>query len=84
MEKNMTPPPNWKELYPEKFVDEAIVFSHIRRGDHIFVVSCCGEPQYLVQVMVNYVHSHPRHSLIMIMSLGVSVDMVKAGDVIYT
>jgi acyl-CoA hydrolase/RimJ/RimL family protein N-acetyltransferase len=60
MEKNMTPTPNWKELYPEKFVDEAIVFSHIRRGDHIFVVSCCGEPQYLVQAMVNYVHSHPK------------------------
>ena len=51
---------DWKKLYPDKFADAAVVFSHIRRGDHIFVVSGCGEPQYLVQAMVNYVDSHPK------------------------
>lgn len=56
----MTSPEEWKKLYPEKFVDEPFAFSHIRRGDHIFVVSGCGEPQHLVQAMVNYVESHPK------------------------
>jgi acyl-CoA hydrolase/GNAT superfamily N-acetyltransferase len=56
----MTSLDDWKKLYPEKFAEEAFVFSHIRRGDRIFVVSCCGEPQYLVQAMVNYVDTHPK------------------------
>jgi acyl-CoA hydrolase/RimJ/RimL family protein N-acetyltransferase len=51
---------DWKILYPEKFTDEEVVFSHIRRGDHIFVASGCGEPQYLVRAMVGYVESHPK------------------------
>jgi acyl-CoA hydrolase/RimJ/RimL family protein N-acetyltransferase len=51
---------DWQKLYPDKFADEAVIFSHIRRGDHIFVASGCGEPQYLVRAMVNYVDSHPK------------------------
>ncbi len=51
---------DWKKLYPEIFAGEEVIFSHIRRGDHIFVASGCGEPQYLVRAMVNYVESHPK------------------------
>ncbi|MCX5825671.1 MAG: GNAT family N-acetyltransferase [Deltaproteobacteria bacterium] len=51
---------DWQKIYPDKFADEAVIFSHIRRGDHIFVASGCGEPQYLVRAMVNYVDSHPK------------------------
>lgn len=51
---------DWRKLYPDKFAEEEVVFSHIRRGDHIFVASGCGEPQYLVRAMVNYVESHPK------------------------
>ena len=51
---------NLKETYPEKFVSEDEIFGHIRRGDHIFVSSGCGEPQYLVQAMIRYVESHPK------------------------
>jgi acyl-CoA hydrolase/GNAT superfamily N-acetyltransferase len=51
---------DWKNLYPEKFAEEEVVFSHIRRGDHIFVASGCGEPQYLVRALVSYVESHPK------------------------
>lgn len=50
----------WKKQYPEKFVDENTVFSKIRRGDHIFVASGCGEPQYLIRSLVQYVESHPK------------------------
>jgi acyl-CoA hydrolase/GNAT superfamily N-acetyltransferase len=59
-DNNMYSLDDWKKLYPEKFAEEEAVFSHIRRGDHIFVASGCGEPQYLVRAMVNYVESHPK------------------------
>jgi len=51
---------DWKKLYPEKFAAEDEIFSHIRRGDHIFLASGCGEPQYLIQAMMRYVESHPK------------------------
>ena len=51
---------DWKKQYPEKFAEEDAVFSKIRRGDHIFVASGCGEPQYLIRALVNYVDSHPK------------------------
>jgi len=51
---------DWQKIYPEKFAEEEAIFSHIRRGDHIFVASGCGEPQYLVRALVNYVESHPK------------------------
>ena len=59
-ENNMNSLDDWKRLYPEKFAEEEAIFGHIRRGDHIFVASGCGEPQYLVRAMVNYVESHPK------------------------
>ena len=48
---NMKSIEHWIKIYPEKFAEENIIFSHIRRGDHIFVASGCGEPQYLVKAM---------------------------------
>ena len=59
-DNNMHTLDDWKRLYPEKFAEEDVVFTHIRRGDHIFVASGCGEPQYLVRAMVNYVESNPK------------------------
>ena len=59
-DNNMHTLDDWKRLYPEKFAEEDAVFTHIRRGDHIFVASGCGEPQYLVRAMVNYVESNPK------------------------
>jgi acyl-CoA hydrolase/GNAT superfamily N-acetyltransferase len=49
-----------KETYPEKFVPENKVFNCIHRGAHIFIGTGCGEPQYLVSVLANYVSSHPK------------------------
>ncbi|MFZ2397580.1 MAG: GNAT family N-acetyltransferase [Smithella sp.] len=66
----------FKKAYPEKFVSEDEIFSHIRRGDHIFVASGCGEPQYLVQAMIRYVESNPKAffdaEIIHIYSLGLA------------
>lgn len=50
----------FKKLYPEKFAGEDEIFSHIHRGDRIYIGTGCGEPQYLVKAMVRYVESHPK------------------------
>lgn len=48
-----------KKTYPEKFESEERIFSHIQRGDRIFIGTGCGEPQYLVRALIRYVESHP-------------------------
>jgi len=48
-----------KEEYPEKFPPEDRIFEHIRRGRRLFVGTGCGEPQYLVNALVDFVESHP-------------------------
>jgi len=49
-----------KKKYTEKFASEHKIFSHIHRGDKIFIGTGCGEPQYLVRALINYVQSHPK------------------------
>ncbi|MDT3698140.1 MAG: hypothetical protein RO469_01830 [Thermincola sp.] len=29
-------------------------------GDRLFIGTACGEPQYLVRALINYVESHPK------------------------
>ncbi|MGQ9645938.1 MAG: GNAT family N-acetyltransferase [Thermodesulfobacteriota bacterium] len=48
-----------KRIYPEKFGSEESIFSHIHRGNRIFIGTGCGEPQYLVGALMRYVESHP-------------------------
>jgi len=50
----------FKEQYPEKFPDENTIFSHINRGDRIFISTGCGEPQYLISALVKYTEKHPK------------------------
>ena len=50
----------WKKKYPEKFAPEDDIYSHIHRGNTIFIGSACAEPQYLVQGMIRYVESNPK------------------------
>jgi acyl-CoA hydrolase/RimJ/RimL family protein N-acetyltransferase len=49
-----------KEKYPDKFASEERIFSHIHRGDRIFISTACGEPQYLVNALIAYVEAHPK------------------------
>lgn len=49
-----------RKRYPEKFVSEERIFSHIHRGNRIFIGTGCGEPQYLVLALIRYVESHPK------------------------
>ncbi|MCX7677820.1 MAG: GNAT family N-acetyltransferase [Spirochaetes bacterium] len=50
----------WKEKYPNKFLSPKEIFSNIRRGDRIFLSTGCGEPQYLLQSLVNYIEENPK------------------------
>jgi acyl-CoA hydrolase len=48
------------KTWPEKFASEDEIFSHIHPGDKIFIGTGCGEPQYLVQALVNFVSRNPK------------------------
>ncbi len=62
--------------YPDKFQPENRIFSHIHRGDRIFIHTACGEPQYLVKALIEYVSSHPSAlfdtELLQVWTLGVA------------
>ncbi len=58
LQENMTE--EMKKKYPEKFMPEAQVFSHIHRGDHVFISTACGEPQHLVRSLIEYVNTNPK------------------------
>ena len=49
-----------KKTWPNKFAPEEEIFSHIHAGDKIFIGTGCGEPQYLVQALVNFVSGNPK------------------------
>lgn len=49
-----------KKLFPQKFAPENVVFSNIHAGDRIFIGTGCGEPQYLVRALIQYVESNPK------------------------
>jgi acyl-CoA hydrolase/ribosomal protein S18 acetylase RimI-like enzyme len=49
-----------KKIHPEKFVSEEEIFSHIHRGERIFIHTACGEPQHLVRALIKYVEANPK------------------------
>jgi acyl-CoA hydrolase/GNAT superfamily N-acetyltransferase len=49
-----------KETWPEKFASDEEIFNHIHAGDKIFIGTGCGEPQYLVRALVNFVSCNPK------------------------
>jgi acyl-CoA hydrolase/GNAT superfamily N-acetyltransferase len=49
-----------KKVYPGKLIPEELIFSHIHRGDRIFISTACGEPQYLVRALIQFVESYPK------------------------
>lgn len=49
-----------RRLYPDKFVSEEEVFTHIHRGDTIFISTGCSEPQYLVNALIDYISKNPK------------------------
>jgi len=50
----------FRSEFPEKFVAPDVAFSRIHRGDRIFIGTGCGQPQYLVDAMVEFVKTNPK------------------------
>jgi len=75
-ERNIENLESLRALFPGKFVSCREAFSHIHRGNSIFIGSSCGEPQYLVRELVNYVenssHSIFGSEVIHVWTLGVA------------
>lgn len=72
---------NWswndiRKAWPKKFRDERFIFQDIRPGNKIFIGTGCGEPQYLVQSLLNHIDKNPKAfldaELISIVNLGVA------------
>jgi acyl-CoA hydrolase/GNAT superfamily N-acetyltransferase len=65
-----------KDRYPDKFQPEDKVFSHVRRGDRIFIGTACGEPQHLVHALTNWVRANPKAlfdaEIVQVWTLGVA------------
>jgi acyl-CoA hydrolase/GNAT superfamily N-acetyltransferase len=51
---------NLKTSWHDKFVSEEEIFSHVHAGDRIFIGTGCGEPQYLVQALTDFVKNSPK------------------------
>lgn len=65
-----------KGRYPGKFDREEHIFGQIHPGDRIFIGTGCGEPQHLVNSLIQYVKSHPKAfydaEVLQVWNLGVS------------
>ncbi len=46
--------------YPQKFADTVQIFKSINRGNRIFISTACGEPQFLVKALIDYIESNPK------------------------
>ncbi|HEY5526664.1 MAG TPA: GNAT family N-acetyltransferase [Candidatus Anoxymicrobiaceae bacterium] len=51
---------SFKEKYPSKFLPEDEVFKSIHRGDRLFIGTGCGEPQYLMNALADFVDANPK------------------------
>jgi len=49
-----------RQRYPEKFADLKTAFGRIHRGQTIFISTACGEPQFLVRSLIDFVESDPK------------------------
>jgi acyl-CoA hydrolase/GNAT superfamily N-acetyltransferase len=72
---------NWdwdavRKAWPKKFESEYFIFKEIHPGDRIFLGTGCGEPQHLVQELLNYIDKKPKAfldaELVNIVTLGVA------------
>lgn len=49
-----------KRAYPQKFTSKEKIFSHIKRGNKLFIGTAAGEPRYLVRSLVSYLDQNPK------------------------
>ncbi len=65
-----------RKSWPKKFKAERSIFQEINPGDRIFIGTGCGEPQHLVETLLDYIKKDPKAfldaELINIVTLGVA------------
>ncbi len=59
-QKRLTNLEQLRQTFPKKFVSEERAYENIRPGDRIFIGTGCGEPQHLVNSLVEYVKANPK------------------------
>ncbi len=63
---------NWLSIYKEKLTDAKTALSCIRRGSRIFIASACGEPQLLVETLLEMAPSVSDVEVIHFLDLGLT------------
>lgn len=65
-----------RKIWPKKFKAERFIFQDINLGNKIFIGTGCGEPQHLVQSLLDYINKNPKAfldtELVSIVTLGVA------------
>ena len=63
---------NWQSTYSSRLTDARTALSRIRRGARIFIGSACGEPQLLVQTLIDVAENLADTEIIHFLDLGVA------------
>lgn len=67
---------NIRRQWPEKFASEDKIFDHIRPGHRIFIGTACGEPQYLIRALIDFIERKPTAffdaELVQVWTLGIA------------
>jgi acyl-CoA hydrolase/GNAT superfamily N-acetyltransferase len=63
---------NWHDTYKERLTDARTALSRIRRGSRIFIGSACGEPQLLVQTLIDVAENLAGTEIIHFLDLGIA------------
>ena len=63
---------NWQDTYNERLTDAKSALSRIRRGARIFIGSACGEPQLLVQTLIDGAQNLADIEIIHFLDLGLA------------
>ena len=61
---------DWPKMYKEKLTDAHTALAKIRRGARIFIASACGEPQLLVQTLLDMARMFADVEIIHFLDLG--------------
>ena len=51
---------HFKTVHKDKFLSVDQIFKKIHLGDRIFISTACGEPQFLVNSLIEFVESNPK------------------------
>ena len=63
---------NWQKVYREKLTDAESALSRIRPGARVFIASACGEPQLLVQTLLDMAKKFADVEIIHFLDLGLT------------